>query len=994
MALSGSKTGSVTLNSGYFTFYLEWSAEQNIAENYSNVTVNTYVSTNNTYQTFDTVGTRDHSITIDGTTTTLKKVIDCNPWNSNGVYLIQTASKRVYHNDNGEKSITISARSNGHALSYGYSSSLSADATISAFTITLDTIPRASSISSISNDKMVINGTNALTVNIGRKSSSFTHEVKFTFGTYTQTLTGQSTSAKLVIPLSWVGRFGNGGSGTLTGTVSVQTKDGTKNIGSAVSKTFTLTCPSASSISALTSGITVNGSDKVTATISRAVSSFIHKVVFSFGSHSQEYTSVGTSKEYQMPLSWIDTFGSGGSGTKKGKVTVTTYYGTQTIGSAVSKEFNVTCPSASTISSATENIVCNGTNKLTVNISRSVSSFDHVVKFQWGDYYHSISDVGTSTEYAPPTSWLSAIPNSTSGYGTIYVDTYYGSQKIGATVGKRFDMTVPSYSPSLTSVTASLVQDSSISDWNVYIQKYSKAKLTFNGASGVYGSTIKEYKVVVDGVTYKGTANNYTTGLLNNHGSISWTATITDSRGKTASKNGTINVLELITPKFGSATMYRYNPTTKAEDDEGTQLYFLFNFTFESYGNRNSTINKILIKRDGVANFTEYGTFTNGTAKIISDYTFNTLYGYTIRVNVTDELGNSVQYDYYIGSELALIDIDGVNNSLALLKQATRPNFVQIGGHLEVDGILANPQGSYNHIITANGLGNYVKFATITIKQNYADTRIAFDILDRTSFGKTSVLLYFAGGSTKDPDLTRLGVTGTDTLIYAHKSATSTWDLYIYDSWGWDRYTVCNLCSPDTLNPLVATTQFLDYFDFDWVNEVVDELPSGAIEGSIDYYFDTNWHWFKQNVIVSRNGYQTRLQNGVIELYHEKPYIDFHYGASESDFTTRLIEETSGTLSLYGNLNVTKGINGMYIYTVTTQTQTKITITMGETHTGGLIFGDYNNAVSVFAFAYSGGSLIAGSGTISGSSGVLTVNIAQWSHYKILSSKPITVAVS
>lgn len=143
MALSGSKTGSVTLNSGYFTFYFEWSAKQDILGNYSDVTVNTYIKTNDTWQTFDTVGSRDHSITINGDTTKISKVINCNPWNSNGIYHIQSKTTRVYHNDDGSKSITISARSNGHASSWGYSSSTasSADATASV-TITLDTIPR------------------------------------------------------------------------------------------------------------------------------------------------------------------------------------------------------------------------------------------------------------------------------------------------------------------------------------------------------------------------------------------------------------------------------------------------------------------------------------------------------------------------------------------------------------------------------------------------------------------------------------------------------------------------------------------------------------------------------------------------------------------------------------------------------------------------------------------------------------------------------------
>ena len=486
MALKGTRNGSVTLNSSYFTFYLEWSATQSISGNYSDVVVTTYVKTNNTYQTFDTVGSRNHSITIDGTTTNLSKVIDCDPWNSNGIYLIQTASKRVYHNDDGTKSITISARSNGHALSWGYSSSTASsnDATISAFTITLDTIPRASSISSISNDGMVVNGSNELTVNIARHSTSFTHTVKIEFGSYSATLEKQGTSAK----------------------------------------------------------------------------------------------------------------------------------------------------------------------------------------------------------YKVPTSWLGAIPSALSGTGTVYVTTYSGSTKIGDTVSKNFTLAVPNYSPNFSGVSATVVQDSRISDWNIYVQRYSRVKFTFNGASGVYGSNISKYEVAVDGVTYSGTANNYTSNVLNGTGSLSYTAKVTDSRGKTASKSGTITVQTLVTPKFTSANIYRYDGSK--ENDEGTQLYFKFDFTFESYSGLNGTVNEIYIKKDTDSSYSKYGTFTNGTPLIITNYVFDDNSSYDIRVIVTDELGNKIQYDKTVLSAMALIDSDGVNNGLGLLRRSSKENTVQIGGNLEIEGYI------------------------------------------------------------------------------------------------------------------------------------------------------------------------------------------------------------------------------------------------------------------------------------------------------------------
>lgn len=148
MALSGTVTGAVTNGSKTFSFYYTWSATQSIPDNCSYVTVKTYWSTSNKAATFDTVSARNASITINGSTSSISKRFNCNPWPSNGKYLIQTVSNfRVDHNADGTKSIVISARANGTAGTYGPSNSTSpsGDCTASA-TITLDAIPRGANI--------------------------------------------------------------------------------------------------------------------------------------------------------------------------------------------------------------------------------------------------------------------------------------------------------------------------------------------------------------------------------------------------------------------------------------------------------------------------------------------------------------------------------------------------------------------------------------------------------------------------------------------------------------------------------------------------------------------------------------------------------------------------------------------------------------------------------------------------------------------------------
>lgn len=139
---SGSFTG--TTNNDRIQPKITWSATPNTAGNYSDVTATlTYSRTNSGYTTS---GRFSGSITIDGTKTT--DSLDVNEAQISITYNSNTfamkATKRVYHNDDGSKKITISA-----------TGSLSGGSSLKSTTITdevtLDTIPRQATITSAPN---------------------------------------------------------------------------------------------------------------------------------------------------------------------------------------------------------------------------------------------------------------------------------------------------------------------------------------------------------------------------------------------------------------------------------------------------------------------------------------------------------------------------------------------------------------------------------------------------------------------------------------------------------------------------------------------------------------------------------------------------------------------------------------------------------------------------------------------------------------------------
>ncbi|MFI3324999.1 MAG: DUF859 family phage minor structural protein [Clostridia bacterium] len=90
----------------------------------------------------------------------------------------------------------------------------------------------------------------------------------------------------------------------------------------------------ASTFSVSSSSVTMTGSDSLTVSITRMVSTYTHKITFALESYSQSYSSVATSKSYTVPITWNNALPNNTSGTMT--ITVDTYNGSIKVGSASS----------------------------------------------------------------------------------------------------------------------------------------------------------------------------------------------------------------------------------------------------------------------------------------------------------------------------------------------------------------------------------------------------------------------------------------------------------------------------------------------------------------------------------------------------------------------------------------------------------------------------------------------------------------------------------
>lgn len=192
---------------------------------------------------------------------------------------------------------------------------------------------------------------------------------------------------------------------------------------------------------------------------------------------------------------------------------------------------------------------------VTININRQSSSFKHTVRYLWGNKSGTIaSNVDTSTTWTIPLDFANDIPDSETGTGTIYVDTYSEGTMIG-TQSATLTASVPaSMKPTFTGISlsdSSAAAHNVIQNANTFIQIISNIKVSFNGASGSYGSNITGYRAEIVGKNQTTNVNGGTLGIMNYNGTITVRASVSDSRGRWSdTRDVTVTVLEYFAPSL------------------------------------------------------------------------------------------------------------------------------------------------------------------------------------------------------------------------------------------------------------------------------------------------------------------------------------------------------------------------------------------------------------------------------------------------------------
>ena len=250
--------------------------------------------------------------------------------------------------------------------------------------------------------------------------------------------------------------------------------------------------------------------------------------------------------------------------------------------------------------------------------------------------------------------------------------------------------TITNANPSFTSITATPVNPFG----SLYLQGKSSIKLTVNGAKGIYGSTITTYSIKGGDYSYSGESNTYTTDVLSKSGDITFTATITDSRGFTASKTVKVTVTAYTLPTLTFET-YRCDSSGTKDIIKGTYIYVKPTFTYCVI-----TGNAIKTKSIKINNTGKSTAFNSGQGYVFSGYALNTTH--EVEISITDNVGNTVTVIHDIDIGKVILNIPPHKNGVGWGRYCNKEGEFQIEYDLNIFGkILKN--GEELPVFTKNG---------------------------------------------------------------------------------------------------------------------------------------------------------------------------------------------------------------------------------------------------------------------------------------------------
>lgn len=316
---------------------------------------------------------------------------------------------------------------------------------------------------------------------------------------------------------------------------------------------------------------------------------------------------------------------------------------------------------------------------ITIQISKAVvSSFTHTLVWSFGNENGTIvsQTSNLSVTWTPLSKQLaSQIPNSESGTGTLTCITYNGNTEVGRK-SINFTLKVPSgVRPSISDFTPSIVSTKP-SGCGLYVKNNSTVQWAVS-ASGIYGSTIRKCVISGPNLSYTSTLSSRsymaTSATLTTCGTKIYTVTITDSRGRTATKTQSIYVRDYNPPTITSITSFRSN-ADGSMNGSGQYVTHQLNASFYTLDDNNNIKIKAYSKKRSDATYSELNSVIVKDDKsdrtsytyTYKDASFAVDTAYDFKIVISDSVGQYAMFYTNVGTKNVPLNISGDNSSIAI----------------------------------------------------------------------------------------------------------------------------------------------------------------------------------------------------------------------------------------------------------------------------------------------------------------------------------------
>lgn len=346
---------------------------------------------------------------------------------------------------------------------------------------------------------------------------------------------------------------------------------------------------------------------------------------------------------------------------------------------------------------------------ITITHTRPSTAFTITLRYTCGSASGTIitKQATNSTSWTVPKDLQSQIPKSTSIPITIYCDTYSGDTLIGTTSTSYTCSIADDCNPSLTTLSCSNPDTGG----TTFYQGVSKLRVEV-GYNQAYSSPIEKFVMTVDGQTITNYGYIIWSGVLQNSGAKNVAITITDGRGRTATKtwSNAFTVTAYSAPKINSFTCKRMaldedgNPVIS---NLGTKGYFSYDISWHS--SSTNKVRKFYYKPNASSSWTTISLSNDSQ----TDYNFNNSLasgsGYDLKLEISDQVttvSQTIQMPYLF----PLINLSADGTSIAFGKETNAANRFMVS----MDASFNNRTKIYSLEVTGEATCNNVPLKIIS----------------------------------------------------------------------------------------------------------------------------------------------------------------------------------------------------------------------------------------------------------------------------------------